>query len=126
MNVRVYYNLHKHCLSVQAQTPKGWRVIHHCLGLHLHDPKFVVSEAGRQRVIKRRRKNVHAYVTGFLNLKKPAYFKEENACRVSYNPYKGAAFFNPANGENIYNASGCSIQGKTITAYSPNLHPKDA
>lgn len=67
--VRVYWNLHKKCWSVKSMDPdcpdRG-RVIAHASHVVLHGVTFTVSEAGRQRVIKERRKNVHAYAQGTL------------------------------------------------------------
>lgn len=60
-SVEVYYNLHKHCFSVRDKKTK--RVVSHEQAL-LIKGKFKVSEAGRQRVIKEKRKNVHAYCIG--------------------------------------------------------------
>ena len=53
MKVDVYFNLHKKLLSVRH---KG-RVIHHSNYVKIINPTFVVSEAGRQRVIREKRKN---------------------------------------------------------------------
>ena len=69
MKAFVYYNLHKHRLSVKALSgsQKG-RVVAHAVRVVLHDCEFRVSEAGRQRVIREKRKNVHAGVVGTLKL----------------------------------------------------------
>jgi hypothetical protein len=57
----------------------------------MHFPLFKVSEAGRQRVLREKRKNVHAFVEGIIgdpmNLPDPADLQ-----RVSYNPYKAGTF----------------------------------
>jgi len=68
MKVFVYFNLRKRCFSVKALEGmyKG-RVIAHRDSLHLQDAEFKVSEKGRQRVIRERRKNVHAGVVGNWN-----------------------------------------------------------
>ena len=58
--VRVYRNLHKKCLSVK----QGGLVVCHVDNIVLKNCTFIVSEAGRQRVLKEKRKNVHAYVQG--------------------------------------------------------------
>ncbi len=62
--VRVYWNLHKQCYSVQTRQKKGWRVTAHVDKACLDDPRFTVSAAGNARVRREQRKNVHAYVTG--------------------------------------------------------------
>lgn len=67
MKVRVYYNLHRHLWSVQGYVKgRGWRIIGHASELLLDNVVFKVSEKGRQRVIREKRKNVHAYAIGDL------------------------------------------------------------
>jgi hypothetical protein len=95
MKVYVYYNLHKHCWSVKALEGKDkGRVIAHCDSLMLMHAEFKVSEAGRQRVIKEKRKNVHAGVTGYWIEKRShsvKWLKSLNK-QVMYNPYKYNSF----------------------------------
>lgn len=62
---RVYYNLNLDCLSViDAETG---RLYCHAHRVELHDAQFRVQEAGRQRVLREKRKNVHAYIVGKLH-----------------------------------------------------------
>ena len=63
--VRVYYNLQKDCLSV-IDTETG-RLYCHAHRVEIHNAKFRVQLAGRNRVVKEKRKNVHAYVVGNLH-----------------------------------------------------------
>lgn len=61
--VEVYRNLHKNCFSVR----KNGRVVKHIpddQGLTLVDVKFAVQPAGRAKVLRERKKNVHAFVRG--------------------------------------------------------------
>lgn len=60
MRVEVYWNLHKKCYSVRH---KG-RVIDHVPYVVLRDVKWVVQPAGRRRVLRERKKNVHAFARG--------------------------------------------------------------
>ena len=62
--VRVYYNLQKNCLSV-VDTSTG-RLYCHSHRIELKEAKFHVNENGRQKVLREKRKNVHAYVIGKL------------------------------------------------------------
>jgi hypothetical protein len=55
MRVQVYYNLHKRCLSVRHRG----KVIKHAKSVILRDASFRVQPAGRERVLKQKRKNVH-------------------------------------------------------------------
>jgi hypothetical protein len=98
MKVFVYFNLHRKCFSVKALegADKG-RVIAHVSDAVVHLPTFKVSEAGRQRVLREKKKNVHAGVVGQW------YDDEYNASRtvelsamlgraVTYNPYRFDSF----------------------------------
>lgn len=112
--VRVYFNLHKHVLSVQEKTAKGWRVAAHTPFLCLKNVKFKVSEAGRLRVIKEKKKNVHAFIEGEVSDWREC---EEMPCHaVTYNPYVRGDFFFKDTGEGIDRANLIIISGKNIMA----------
>ncbi len=80
--VRVYWNLHKKCWSIQDA--KTRRVVDHQPQVLLSNCSFTVSEAGRQRVIATGHKNVHAFVVGTLEW--PVAIKTGNILEVRYNP----------------------------------------
>jgi hypothetical protein len=89
--VRVYYNLHKKKLSVLHKTKKGWRLREHRDSIKLKDARFIIYEAGRQRVLKEKRKNVHAYIEGTeRHSPLPSLFYK--ARPVKYNPYYMSQF----------------------------------
>ncbi len=97
MRVFVYFNLHKKCFSIKALegAMKG-KVIAHRDTVVLENCKFKVSEAGRQRVLREKRKNVHAGVTGVWteSVRDTADFDALSVTgrQVTYNPYKYAQF----------------------------------
>lgn len=67
MMVFIYFNLHKHLWSVKALSgSRKGKVIYHAESVRVNNPVCKVSEAGRQRVLRERRKNVHAGITGWL------------------------------------------------------------
>ena len=120
--VRVYRNLKTGNWSIQTKTPKGWRVRGHATAVELLDADCHVSKAGRAKVLREKRKNVHAYIEGLIDLRnmrlrdvnpKWAYaygiledmdaFPYGNAERISYNPYK-AGTFTTSDGEPVYDA----------------------
>ena len=113
MKARVYFNLNKKCLSIQTKTPKGWRVSKYAKAANLEKVTFKVSEAGRQRVLRENRKNVHAYIIGDLVDGDPITQGET----VTYNPYKFASFVLKDTETPIYKAEKVSIVGKTITIH---------
>ena len=99
-NVMIYRNLHKNCWS--AKSSKTGIVLFHSLEVLLKKAKFKVSEAGRQRVLKEKAKNVHAGVIGIVCGVEAdeSIFKE----RVRYNPYETETFVMDCNNNAIYEA----------------------
>ena len=98
MKVAVYYNLHKHVFSLQSRNKEDYgRVIGHTDHVILKNVKFIVREAGRNKVLKEKRKNVHAYVVGEITDSHP-----DVSTMVSYNPYKKATFFNKETNEDVH------------------------
>lgn len=88
MKVFVYFNLHKKVFSVRAlEGDKKGLVIAHADKITLRDVAFKVSEAGRQRVLREKRKNVHAGVVGQWDGALDAAIVAENDISVTYNPY---------------------------------------
>lgn len=87
MRVDVYRNLHRRCWSVRDTRTR--LVIAHVDCIDLENPVFKVSEAGRQRVLRERRKNVHAVVRGTIS---GASGDLDGMVQVGYNPYKSPSF----------------------------------
>jgi len=89
--VFVYFNLHQKCFSVKALTGanKG-RVIAHSDTITLKGVVFKVSEAGRQRVLIEKKKNVHAGVVGYLEAFE--YNTLSDYRTAYYNPYTTPKF----------------------------------
>ena len=97
--IEVYRNLHKNCFSIR----RNGRVVAHKYydqPFFVRDATFVVRPAGRAKVLKEQRKNVHAFVRG--------YYQGEtaNCCgkcfsEVSYNPYKNDSFYTLGNDGNV-------------------------
>lgn len=108
LRVFVYFNLHRTCWSVKAlEGPDKGRVIAHIYSrqrheLALRDVTFKVSEAGRQRVLREGKKNVHAGVVGRVadGIFPPLWDSE----RVSYNPRKGPTFYSAITEEPVHTA----------------------
>jgi hypothetical protein len=93
--VKVYRNLHKGCWSVK----QNGLVKAHSDEINLYDCSFLVNEKNRLKVIKEKRKNVHAFVRGYiwdtpLNLIRQA----------SYNPYARNSFYDKKDGSSVYKA----------------------
>ena len=114
MKVFVYFNLHKKVWSVKALSgPKKGLVIAHLDRLVLDECAFKVSEAGRQRVLREKRKNVHAGVVGTL----AEEIVENIGAVVTYNPYKYNSFVTRDNEQPIYTARRVILNGRHVTAF---------
>ena len=93
MRVDVYYNLHMKTFSAK-RTSTG-KVVAHRDYVWIKDAQFVVSEAGRQRVLREKKKNVHAFIRGeWLDLSEGRAVTEGTKFGgyASYNPYKAGTF----------------------------------
>lgn len=121
MKVEIYYNLNKHILSVRQ---KGI-VIKHTPAAEVFNAKFVVQPAGRKRVLREKRKNVHAFIRGTAGrLSKTIlsqmlgrkYKVQGNWVRVTYNPYKYNSFVEADTGEPIHESAHVVISGRIVYA----------
>ncbi len=83
--MRVHRNLNKACWSI---TRRGERVIH-TDATALQSVRFVVSAAGRNRVLSRKVRAVHAWADG-VPCDVPANL--EGFAEVNYNPYRCGSF----------------------------------
>ena len=82
--VWVYRNLHKKCVSVK----QGSLVRCHATNVVLKDCKFIVSEAGQTRVRNEGKKNVHAFIEGYVvDARKSLELLDFGWETVYYNPY---------------------------------------
>lgn len=86
--VEIYRNLHRDQFSVRD--PAIRRVIQHVDRVTLTDAQFRVSEAGRQRVLKYRQKNVHAVVRGTMTAATTS--PPDSWSRIYYDPYTTPTF----------------------------------
>jgi len=96
MRVEVYFNLHRKLFSVRDC--KTGRVVHHTQQIWVEDPVFVVRKAGRERVLREKKKNVHAFVRGtwmqdlLIEDAQKIYDHIGVSQEVTYNPYKYDSF----------------------------------
>jgi len=112
MKVKVYFNLHRKLFSVVAlEGERKGRVIAHETELWLANAKFKVSEAGRQRVLREQRKNVHAFVVGEIGYAtgEAMVFRQ-----VTYNPYLYSSFVFKDSKEPVYSADLVWLENKKI------------
>lgn len=99
--VYVYYNLHRKIFSIR----QAGRVVAHADALTLTRCRFRVSPAGRAKVLRERKKNVHAGVSGYLAtdqslgafVRDPRWIQWPSAL-VRYNPYQSPYFMTQQRG----------------------------
>ncbi len=119
--IESYYNIHRKCLSYRVS---GGRV-RHASALVLNNVKFAVQPAGRERVRREGKKNVHAFVRG-----EPAYIRDveftddgdltpENMNRqgyrpITYNPYKYETFVYADTGEPVHETKQVVVIGRQL------------
>tara|TARA_R100000008_G_C3584895_1_gene171433 strand:- start:842 stop:1288 length:447 start_codon:yes stop_codon:yes gene_type:complete len=83
--VRVYRNLHKKCVSVR----QGGTVRCHATNVVLKDCRFIVSQAGQRRVRDEKKKNVHAFIEGYVvSARRSLELLDFGWETVYYNPYE--------------------------------------
>ena len=128
MNVSIYRNLHNGLISIKSAS--SGLVLGHAKSVDIAWADFVVHEAGRQRVLKDKQKNVHAYVKGLLlntsGFKPykgrsigPVYGALDTihkATVVSYNPYKAPHFVIKGTSDKASKASLCTVSCDGIIA----------
>ena len=120
--VYVYRNLHKNCWSVR----QDGLIVKHTKEVSLKDARFLVGQSGRKKVLKERRKNVHAGISGYLmgfreshkdmrgipviNVpRSPALAFFPNSSEVVYNPYKYNTFVKVQDRTAVKNAGYASL-----------------
>lgn len=129
MKAFIYRNLRyrdRHVYSVKDT--KSGKVVAHIEDLILSRVVFKVSESGRQRVLRERKKYVHAGVVGtpydvpetFKNSASwdPSYYNRLGRyLEVTYNPYNGPKFILKETGDAIESSPWVIIKGKAIYAW---------
>lgn len=83
--VYVYFNLHRKCFSVR----QSGKVVEHTNRICLKDVRYLVGQSGRERVLKEKKKNVHAGLSGYVVPSVPVPVINFD---VTYNPYKYDSF----------------------------------
>jgi hypothetical protein len=90
--VRVFKNSKHGCYNIM----QNGKIKASAKQIWLKDVEFLVRESGRQRMLRERRKNIHAYVVGELldfvhpeDAKTLARLEGRNA---TYNPYRFSSF----------------------------------
>lgn len=108
-HIEVYFNLHKGVFSIRDMNT-GF-VVGHAPRVWMCHGSFIVSEAGRQRVLKSGRKNVHAFVRGYFE----GFGPPDNIGgwnHFSYNPHDMKTFQDTLNKQDLIMAGQVYLFGK--------------
>lgn len=97
--IQVYRNLNNGLFSIRDK--KTRLVLAHGDNILIKDAVFNVGEKSRQRVLKERVKNVHAYVEGKYVGTSISY---DTMNEVYYNPYTTEFFINKKTNQNVFNS----------------------
>lgn len=106
--VKIYKNLHNGLWSIM----QGGLVVAHVESFSMYGVSFKVSESGRQKVIRERKKYVHAFIVGRLlevNCTDDDIITSNPHTRVRYNPYTLTSFVIGINDAPI--SSACRVYG---------------
>jgi hypothetical protein len=105
--VRVYRNLRKQMFSVQEKVEGRWKVTAHVPEIALVDVNFIIQHGGRQRALREKRRNVHAFVQGTV-----VQSVENTPVQLQYNMHMGA--FHTRAGQWISAAHRCRLTNGKI------------
>ena len=124
MEVEVYRNLHKNVWSVRDK--RTGRVIDHQERVVIRNARFVVQPAGRAKVLREQRKNVHAFARGLL-VPEQGYYSDflvdaeeyADADSLMYNPYKMDTFKTVGTGKPVHESEKAYLDKR---AGRPRVH----
>ena len=116
MIVAVYKNLSRQCWSVRHRG----KVVAHVREIALADVEFHVCEAARERVVRNRRREVHAWAKGAVIATVPAGHR----CAITYNPYGSKNFTLRASGTAIHVAPFVAFTAEHGAFAICQVHPR--
>lgn len=94
MKVKVYRNLNTGLISVYCYEQKRVLKEFPCHSIVLENCKAVVQEGGRQRVLRDKQKNVHAFIVGHVvAVNRNLDHNLIEGKRINYNPYRRGEFY---------------------------------
>jgi hypothetical protein len=109
--VRVYKNLNREdCFSIQDKKSK--LVLGYASSVRLSNVKYIVGESSRQRVLRDKRRNVHAYCEGFIVSTGESI--PEGATKGYYNPYNSELFINEETKKPLHESVIAHCQGTRV------------
>ena len=93
---------------------QGGLVVAHVHSVMLSPAQFTVNQAGRQRVLIEKKKNVHAFVVGYIEAVNINIDVEVGGMTsISYNPYKFKHFYIKSTEESVHDLGSCNVYCST-------------
>ena len=88
--IKTYRNLNLKCFSIV----KDGKVIDHRDEFIFEDARCLVKQGGRKRTLREKRKNVHAFISGFWadSFNVSSKMNLFNPIKITYDPYKTDSF----------------------------------
>jgi hypothetical protein len=116
--VHVYRNLNKND-SFSIRSKETGLVIGYCQNVQLADVSFHVSAKGREKVLMKRVRSVHAYLIGRLVSVDMDIVDNSNRICVYYNPYNTETFIVEGTKQQVSYASHATVVNDRV--YIPTL-----
>ncbi len=108
--IQVYRNLRKNNFSIRDL--KTRRVIAYGTDIILSNIRMYVQKGGRERVIREKWKNIHAFVSGTYEGVNYVDLTQDWEV-IYYNPYTTETFINKTTGKAIFSANGAYLSNGT-------------
>lgn len=118
-----YYNLHKHVFSLKNVKTGLVDKSRYTNTVKIENCTLKVSQSGRQKVLKEKRKNVHAGIVGNVLSTDESLLNDdlEGYTELTYNPYLYDSFVVKETGKPVKTASVVYLLNKKIFAIGIDL-----
>lgn len=115
--VLIAFHLHKRCFSIRLAATR--KVIGYADKVVVRDVGFIVSSSGRIRVLRERKKNVHAFVRGKYEQLEQSISTQQWR-EAYYNPYQVEGFVDRETREPIRFADMAVCEGGKVYYWNGN------
>ncbi|MDP4096281.1 hypothetical protein OIN60_05790 [Paenibacillus sp. P96] len=115
--VLIAFHLHKRCFSVRLATTR--KVAGYTDRIIVRDVRFPVSSSGRMRVLRERKKNVHAFVKGKYEQDIDS-LSQLQLREAYYNPYQVTGFVDRETAEPLNYADIAVCEGGKVYYWRAN------
>lgn len=114
--IYVYRNLNCKSEEERYSVMQNGLVVAHCDEIYLEEVDFVIRKAGKRLARCSGKRNVHAFIKGFI-INKP--IKTKFFTPIRYNPFNEYGFFSNENNQELKKASTVILKKSAIIAYNP-------